>query len=70
MRKVELTHVEVLNETEQILIFTTKFNKKDFGANLILNLALPVTVQDIQIRKTVLVLERMNRQDAKESEVL
>lgn len=70
MREVELIYVEVLNETEQVLVFATTFNNEPYGAPLTLNTALPVDVQDIQIRKTVTKLERMKTKDAKEATVL
>lgn len=37
MREVELEHVEPLNSTEQIMVFTTKFDKKKVGMTYILN---------------------------------
>lgn len=57
MRKVELAYLEVMNETEQFMVFQTTFNKKEYGQSLMLNTALPVQVQDIQIERTVRTLE-------------
>lgn len=63
MRKVTLEYVEVVNETEQFMIFSTTFDKKDLGLELILNTALPLQVQDLRIRKTVERLEKLTRKD-------
>ena len=63
MREVEFYGVYVLNETEQLLIFTTIFDRKDYGIDLILNTALPPEVQDLQIAKTVNKLQKMTRKD-------
>lgn len=70
MHKVELVYVEVLNETEQLLFFTTIFNKEIYGSPVILNTALTIKNQDIEIQKTVEKLKKMTRKDAKESEDL
>jgi len=67
MRKAVLYYLEVLNETEQVLIFTVDFNNKKYGVDLILNTALSVQVQDVKIRKTIAKLEGMTRVDAKEA---
>lgn len=44
-------YLEVLNETEQLIIFTDKSEK--IGLDLILNTALPAEIQDIQINKII-----------------
>jgi hypothetical protein len=44
-------YLEVLNETEQLMIFTTKEEK--IGIDLILNTALPIEIQNIQINKKI-----------------
>ena len=67
MKKAELIYVEVLNETEQLFLFAVEFNKKLYGLELALNLALPVTIQDIQIRRLIAKVETMKRADAKDA---
>jgi len=69
MREVTLIYVEVINETEQVLIFATVFNKEPYGVPLTLNIILPVEVQDIQIRKAIMALEKMSYKDAKEAKM-
>lgn len=44
-------YVEVLNETEQLMVFSDA--AKNTGVELILNTALPIEVQDIQINKKI-----------------
>jgi len=63
MRKVEFYGVYVLNETEQLLIFTTTFDKKNYGLDFILNTALPPEVQDLQIIKIINKLQNITRKD-------
>jgi len=63
MREIEFYGVYVLNETEQLLIFITTFDRKDYGLDLILNTALSPEVQDLQIAKTVNKLQSMTRKD-------
>lgn len=53
MRNIELIYVEVINETEQLMIFAFPVGKKAYGLDLMLNTALPATIQDIQIRKLI-----------------
>lgn len=67
MRKVEFAYLEIINNTEQLIIFVTTFNKKSYGADIILNTALPVEVQDVQIRKVIKKLETMKAKDVKEA---
>ena len=50
-KEVIFDYVEVINETEQLMIFTEGTGKT--GIDLILNTALPVQVQDIQINKKI-----------------
>jgi len=58
MKNAELIYVEVLNETEHFFVFAVKNSDKQLcGLELILNLALPVEVQDIKIRKTITKVE-------------
>jgi len=66
-KEAEFYYLEVINETEQLMIFTIDFNRKKYGADLILNMALPIEVQDVKIRKTVTKAEQMTKKDAKES---
>jgi len=61
MRKIEFYYVEVMNETEQFMVFTTTFDKKELGKDLVLNTALPPAIQDIQIRRTIALLEHVTR---------
>jgi len=64
MRKVELLHLEVINETEQLYIFGTMFNKVLYAQQLMLNTALPIPMQDELIRGIVEFLKNMKREDA------
>ena len=67
MRKVEFLYVEVLNETEQILIFQTIFNKQPYAKLITLNMALPIEMQDERLRKLISTLANMTRKDASKS---
>ena len=53
MREIELIYVEVMNETEHIFIFTTKFNGQDYAQMLTLNIALPIVVQDSKFNEAL-----------------
>lgn len=64
MRKVELLYVEVLNETEQIFIFETVFNKQKYAQMITLNTALPIKIQDLELGKVILSLANMTRENA------
>ena len=64
MRKVELIYIEVMNETEQLFVFETTFNKQQYAIPLILNMALPVEIQDTQFGNVILSLVSMTREDA------
>jgi len=67
MRKVELIYVEVINETEQLFIFETLFNKQNYAHLLVLNTALPIEMQDGLLSKVILSLANMTREDASAS---
>ena len=67
MRKVELIYVEVMNETEQLFIFETTFNKQPYAHTLMLNTALPIKMQDAEFRKAISFLANMTREDAEKS---
>lgn len=67
MRKVEFMYVEVLNETQQLMLFMTKFNRQDYGMVLTLNMALSVKNQDMQIAEIVYALEHMKTEDTKDA---
>ena len=67
MREVEFLYVEVINETEQILIFQTIFNKQPYAKMITLNTALPVEMQDERLRKLITSLANMTREDASKS---
>lgn len=67
MREVELIYVEVMNETEQLFIFTATFNKEQYANTLILNTALPITVQDLEIIEVVESLATLTRKTAKKA---
>jgi len=67
MKEVEFNYLGVLNETEQLVVFTTIYNKKSYGVCIILNTALPEEIQDVQIRKTIKKLESMKTKDAKKA---
>ena len=64
MRKVELLYVEVLNETEQVFIFETVFNKQKYAQMITLNTALPIKIQDLELGKVILLLANMTRENA------
>ncbi|GAG61772.1 unnamed protein product [marine sediment metagenome] len=68
MKKVELIYVEVMNETEQFFIFETVFNKQHYAQTIVLNTALPITLQDMHLCKIILQLANMTRADATKSE--
>lgn len=67
MREVELIYVEVMNETEQLLVFETTFNKQMYARLIILNTALPVESQDVLLRVLILSLANMTKEDANAS---
>lgn len=67
MRKVELLYVEVMNETEQVFIFETTFNKQKYAQMVVLNTALPIEVQDLKLGQVIWSLANMTREDAKAS---
>ena len=67
MREVELLYVEVMNETEQMYIFETTFNKHKYAQLIILNTALPIGAQDMSLGKVIMSLADMTREDAKKS---
>ena len=70
MKKVELSYIEVMNETEQLFVFTTTFNGKTYAQPIIINMALPVEIQNITFQKTIWVLANMTRKDAAGAEVI
>jgi len=65
MREVNFGYLEVLNETEQLMIFTVRFNKRLWGMDIILNTVLPVEIQDIQLRKVIAKAENIKLKDIK-----
>ena len=67
MRKVELMHVEVLNETEQMFAFRTFFNKKEYGDYVIINTVRSIEMQDTMLAQCIRNLETMKTNDATES---
>ena len=64
MREVNLLYVEVLNETEQIFIFETIFNKQQYAKMITLNTALPIEMQDKLLRTIILSLAKMTQKEA------
>lgn len=64
MREVELIYLEVMNETEHLFVFETTFNKHQYAIPVIINMALPVEIQDEQISGLVMALVNMTRADA------
>lgn len=56
---VNLIYVEVLNETEQYMIFAVDYEGKTYGLDIALNTALPAEVQDVQIRRLITKLTTM-----------
>lgn len=67
MREVYLLYVEVLNETEHVFIFETKFNKQKYAHMLVLNTALPIKIQDLEFNRIISSLVNMTREDARDS---
>jgi len=67
MRKVEFMYLEILNETEQLMLFMTKFNRQDYGMVLVLNMALSIRSQDKQIADIVYKLEKLKTEDTKDA---
>lgn len=63
MRKITFEYVEVINETEQLMVFSTMFDKKEWGLDILLNTALPAQVQDLKIRTIITKLEKLTRKD-------
>ena len=63
MRTITLEYVEVINATEQLMVFSTVFDRKEWGLDLVLNTALPPQVQDLKIRALITKLERLTRKD-------
>lgn len=68
MKDIEFYYLEIINETEQLMVFTTTFNRKEYGLDLMLNTALPIEVQDIQIRKIITKLNGISRKTLKKSD--
>jgi len=68
MRQISLEYLEVLNTTEQVMVFITKFNRKDYGTAVVVNTALNVKQQDEAIAAAVMRLVNINRENAKEAE--
>lgn len=64
MREVELIYLEVMNETEQLFVFETTFNKHKYAIPAIINMALPVEIQDKELGALILSLANMTRKDA------
>lgn len=61
--KAELIYLEILNETEQFMMFAVKYYGKLYGLELTLNTALPVKTQDEQIAALVEKLITMRKAD-------
>jgi len=68
MKQVELEYIEVLNETEQIFIFTTLFQGKKYANTIILNMATPTEIQDALLKQGVEALIYMNKKVAATAE--
>lgn len=60
-KEVDFYYLEVVNETEQLMIFTTTFDKDLVGLDIMLNTALPVQVQDLKIARIVERLSKITR---------
>ncbi len=61
--KVEFAYLEIVNATEQLMVFSTEYYGKPYGLEIILNTALPIEVQDGQIRKVIEKLATMKKAD-------
>jgi hypothetical protein len=67
-KEVFFSYVEVLNATEQLMVFTTVIDKKEYGAHLILNTALSIGMQDIHITNTINQVLALTKKSVKEIE--
>lgn len=70
MREVELIYIEVMNETEQLFVFETVFNKKSYAYAIVLNTALSIKIQDMELSNCILSLANMTRKDAMNAETI
>lgn len=53
-----------MNETEQVFVFETIFNNKSYAIPIIINMALPVELQDHTLLSAIAMLTNMTRKDA------
>lgn len=67
MREIYLDYVEVLNETEQALVFKTLFNREEYGVLVTLNTAQKIPVQDAYIARELETLINIDRKAAKKA---
>ncbi len=65
MREIELIYIEVMNETEHLFVFSTKFNGTEYAVPIVINTALPIAIQNTVLNKALLTLIDMNRKTAK-----
>ena len=53
-----------MNETEQLFVFETIFNSQSYAIPIIINMALPVELQNSVLLRTITSLANMTRKDA------
>ena len=68
MREVWLDHSEVMNSTEILLVYKTKFNRQEYGAYVIINIASRVPDQDEWIAGCIESLQNIDRSVASKAE--
>ncbi len=61
--KVEFVYLEIVNQTEQLMVFSTSYYGKEYGLEIILNTALPIEVQDEKLRKIIAKVASMKKAD-------
>lgn len=65
MNDVKLHYIEVINETEQLFIFSTEFDGEVYAQATYVNMAQSVAVQDSIFRRDINSLVNMSAKDAK-----
>lgn len=70
MREVWLEHSEVLNETEVLLVFATKFNRQMYAQYTVINIASHTIEQDDAVAQIIERIQSMTRKDASKAKVI
>lgn len=68
MTNIELDYIGVLDETNQLFIFTKKIGKESYGVHVIVNMALPIQIQDSELVKTIEKTKKLTMTTIKEVE--